>query len=167
MAVQPHEPMNPRRPLLALSCWVGLFVLYEVLAGSPSWAEAVAGALASMAATVAVFVSGSAEHLGRIPWRWWWRLLRRLPPQIVSDTVRVLAAAMAPTMPSGRMRTVPFEPGGDDTEGGSRRALVVFAASMAPNAFVVQVDRLRKAMLMHEFVPKESPPGGGDLRWPI
>ena len=40
------------------ACWSVLWILYEVLAGSPGWPELVAGGLASMAATVAALASG-------------------------------------------------------------------------------------------------------------
>ena len=70
-------------------------------------------------------------------WGWWWLLIRRLPIEMIADTTRVLAAAVHRSPPSGRFRTVAFEAGGDDTVSASRRALVIFGASIAPDAYVV------------------------------
>jgi hypothetical protein len=160
------DPGPPRLQLGAV-CWAGLWILYELLAGSFDWPELVAGGLASLAATLAVLAAGSGEHLGRMRWGWWWLLVRRVPPEVISDTIRVLAAAVRRSPISGRFRTVAFEPGGDDAESASRRALVIFGASIAPDSYVVEIDRENAAILTHELVPKEPSTGRRDLRWPI
>lgn len=166
MASRTEEFRAPRR-LLGVGCWAGLWLLYQVLAGSPSWAEAVAGAVAAWLATVAVMSPGSPDHLGRMRWSWWLLLARRLPPAVIGDTARVLAAVLGSTGFSGRFRSVPFEPGGADAVSASRRALVIAGASVAPDAFVVLVEPESKVLLSHELVAKASPPGEGDLLWPI
>jgi hypothetical protein len=135
--------------------------------GSPSWPEAVAGAVASLLATVAVMWSGSPEHLGRMSWGWWLLLARRLPAHVIGDTVRVLAAAVGPAAPSGSFRSLEFERGGDDPVSASRRALVIAGASVAPNAFVLGIESESKQLLSHQLVPEDSPPGRGDPLWPI
>ena len=167
MTSSPTGETPAPRPLLGAACWVVLWILYEVLAGSPGWPELVAGGLASMAATIAVLASGSGEHLGRMRWGWWWLLIRRLPIEVIADTTRVLAAAVHRSRPSGRFRTVAFESGGDDTVSASRRALVILGASIAPDAYVVAIDREKEAMLTHELVAKEPSSGQSDPRWPI
>lgn len=162
-----NEAEPARRPILASSCWAGLFILYEVPAGSPSWPEAIAGGLASLAATAAVLASGRPEYLGRMRWSWWWLLLRRLPSQVIRDLFQVLRASVVPSRLVGRFRSVAFDPGGDDVVSGSRRALVVFGASVAPNTYVVAIHRERNALLTHQFVPGGPSPGRGDPQWPI
>lgn len=167
-----REPERPRW-LLAVSCWAGLMVLYATLAGSLDGVELAVGAVAAALATVAVWVSGSREHLGRMRWGWWVQVLKRVPGRVVVDSVRVLGAAVGPGRPGGRLLEVPFERGGDDTEGGSRRALVVAASSIAPNSYVVTVEALverepeERGLLVHQLVPTREVPGQGDRRWPI
>ncbi len=158
---------QPLRLLLAAACWAGLFILYEVLAGSLSWPEAAAGMLASLLATIAVLAPGREQHLGRMPWSWWLVLARRIPRQMVVDTARVLGAAVGRSAPSGSFRHLPFEAGGDDPVSGSRRALVIAGASIAPNSYIAQVEPEHERLLTHQLVVTEEPPGRGDTRWPI
>lgn len=158
---------QPPRLLLAAACWGGLLILYEVMAGSPSWPEAAAGVLASSLATVAVFAPGREQHLGRMPWSWWLILARRIPGQAVADTARVLAAAIGRSAPSGVFRPVHFEAGGDDPVSGSRRALVIAGASIAPNSYIAELEMEDEKLLTHQLVATDEPPGRGDPRWPI
>ena len=57
--------------------------------------------------------------------------------------MRVLAAAVRRSAAVGAVPDVAFEPGGDDPVSGSRRALVIFGASIAPDSYVVTIDRER------------------------
>jgi hypothetical protein len=156
-----------RRWPLGIACWAGLLGFYEVLAGGPSWPEVAAGGLASFLATIAVFASGEPAHLGRMQWSWWWLLARRLPRQIWTDAARILGSALGPSSPSGRFRSVPFEPGGEDPVSGSRRALVTAGGSVAPNSYIVTIAAERSELLIHQLVDTEVPPGHGDRLWPI
>ena len=160
------EESGGLRPVLWVACWSALFLLYEVLAGSPSGPEAAAGAVGSLLATLAVMSSGHRDHLGRMRWRWWLRLAD-IPGRVIADTWRVLEAAVGPRAPSGRFRSLPFEAGGDDPVSGSRRALVIAFASIAPNSYVVRIDEDGKGLLTHQLVRVDDTPGDGDQEWPI
>lgn len=163
-----HPENQPgQRPLLAMATWAGLSVLYLALAGGASGAEVVAGALASLAATVTIMAAGSREHLGRIRWEWWLILIRRLPSQMFRDTIGILVTSLRPNMPPGRFRPLEFQAGGDNPISGSRRALVAFGASMAPGSYVVRLNRRRQELLTHQFPPKEAAPARVDPQWPI
>lgn len=163
----------PERPrwVLAAACWAGLLGVYLLLAGGLDWPEVAAGATASALATLAVMGSGHPDHLGRMRWAWWLLVLGRLPGRIVADSVRVLGAAIGRSRPKGQMITVPFERGGDNPVDGSRRALVVASASIAPNSYVVTVDAGPNTegdgMLVHQLVPTGEAPGQGDRMWPV
>lgn len=166
MSVHDRDEGEPR-PVLWLVCWLGLVGLYRALAGSSSWAEMVAGGISALLATVAVIVSGNPEYLGRMRLGWWFLLLHRLPREVLSDTARVAGAVLAGRRLAGAIRSVPFEHGGDDSVSGSRRALVTAAASLAPNTYVVIIDRKHEHLVAHQLVPTEEPPGHGDRLWPI
>lgn len=63
----------------------------------------------------------------------------------------------------GRSRRADFQfDDADDPGERSRRALAVLLASLAPDRFVVVVDRARGHALLHDFGPHEREP---DPRW--
>lgn len=171
----PTTTEGPERPrwVLAAACWAGLLGVYLLLAGGLDWPEVVVGATSSALATLAVMGSGHPDHLGRMRLAWWLLVLWRLPGRVVADSARVLGASLGRSQPKGRMIVVPFDRGGDDPVDGSRRALVVASASIAPNSYVVTVDAGADAdaevdgMLIHQLVPTREAPGKGDRMWPV
>lgn len=151
--------------------WLGFLPLYLLLAGSVSWQEIVAGIVLSVVAAFAVTVTCRAGSLHFHPrWRWL-RHFRSLPRQVLADCVLIAGVLARALFHRGKIegvfRTIPFDPGGDDAESAARRALVLAGACLAPNSYVVAVDRERGQLLMHQLAPSEQPPGAGDREWPI
>lgn len=151
--------------------WLGFIPLYLLLAGSLSWQEIVAGIVVASLAALAVTATRHAGRLHFRPRLRWISYFRHLPGRVLADCVLV-TAALARTLLrrqniEGAFRTIPFDPGGDDAESAARRALVVGAACLAPNSYIVAVDAEGKQLLLHQLVPSTQPPGQGDREWPI
>lgn len=161
------EDQGKPRPFLWASCWTLSWISYVALAGTLGWAEAVAGGVSALLATWAIAASGNPEHLGRMRPGWWLILVRRLPGKVFTDSARLVGAVLTGNTRGGRFLYVPFDPGGDDTVSGSRRALVKAAASLAPNSYVVILDREHHLMLTHQLMPTDRAQEGGDRQWPI
>ena len=84
-----------------------------------------------------------------------------LPGQVVRDTVIVFAAlwrrlAHGEQPPSG-FREIPTRFGDDSDEGVTRRVLLVGGRSVAPNTFVLGIDRERNVMVVHQLVNEGKP----------
>jgi multisubunit Na+/H+ antiporter MnhE subunit len=132
------------RIVLAWAVFLGLWQLYV---GQTSKQTTIAGVVA---ATLAV---GAALLLGRLGLYRFGLDLRRLrsaatlPWEIVRD-FGVVTLALARGRPEGAFREVdvPARTAGD-------RALAGLLGSIAPNAYVVDVDRDRHAALVHELDP--------------
>jgi multisubunit Na+/H+ antiporter MnhE subunit len=151
---------SPSDLLPAAILWVLMLGLWMLLSGSLVLSEVPAGAAASTIAAVA-FDAVRRQGLIRFRPRARW-LLRamRLPWRLFSDSVVVswaLLKGLALRRPvRGRFREVPFPTGGTDPRSQARRALATAAASLSPNAYVVDVDPENDTLLIHELVPRSG-----------
>ena len=120
--------------------------LDELLAG------AVAAALGALLAEVA---SHQAAVSFRVRIGWLARALR-LPGQVVTETALVFAALWRRTVrgeePRSGFVTESIRYGPDTPEGSMRRALIVGGWSLAPNTFVLGLDRDRDQLVAHKLV---------------
>jgi hypothetical protein len=141
------------RRLAAWLAWFGgLLVLWLVLVGTVQDVERIAGlAAAAIGATAAEVVRSQGLLRYRVEARWVLRGLRQLL-QVVPDFFRVLGALVSP--PRGVFRTVPFPAGGERDVDRGRRAFATFAASLAPNRLVVDVDPETGEALVHDLIPR-------------
>jgi multisubunit Na+/H+ antiporter MnhE subunit len=136
-----------------MSFWVILddsIALDELLAG--------AGA-AALAATLAELIGHQAATRFRMRAEWMAPALG-LPGQVVRDAVIVFAAlwrllAHGEQPPSG-FREIPARFGDDSDEGVTRRVLLVGGRSLAPNTFVLGIDRERNVMVVHQLVVNQG-----------
>jgi hypothetical protein len=86
--------------------------------------------------------------------------LLAIPGQVAGDTVIVLAAlwrrlAHGEDPPSG-FRRLPVRYGDDTLEGKTRRTLLVGGKSIAPNSFVLGIDKDTNTMVIHQLVVNEG-----------
>jgi hypothetical protein len=84
----------------------------------------------------------------------------RLPLQVLLDTGIVFAALWRRLVhgeepPSG-FRELPARFGDDSDEGATRRALYMGGRSVAPNTFVLGLDKDRDVMVVHQLVVNEG-----------
>ncbi len=147
--------------------WAALFGLYLLFAGSVTRAEAMAGLAASGIALAGLVRTRSVAHrhlLVRAPWL---KLTGRIGISLVRDTVLVacgLVRAVLGGKPGGGMTMQPFDPGDFTPVAAARRGIVMLAASVAPNAFVIEIREPPQGMLMHCLVPRKPE---ADQRWPV
>lgn len=162
------------RVLCTAGYWVGwlagLLGFYLLLAVKLSWQEAAAGAVAAaVGATGATVVARVGGLHFRVHLRWLRRFIR-LPWRVLADCGIVTAAlgcALVRRRPvEGYFRTVPFDPGDNRGDSAARRALVAAGISIAPNTFVVAIDREHHLLVIHQLVPSARPPRGEDEEWP-
>jgi multisubunit Na+/H+ antiporter MnhE subunit len=136
-----------------MSLWVALD---DSLAPDELLAGAGAAALAAVAAGV---VSRQAGTRYRIRAAWLPRAVA-LPGQVTADTLAVFTV-LARTVftkvppPRGAYREIPVRYGDDTPLGVTRRVLLTGARSLTPNAFVVDLDKERDVMLVHELVVRQ------------
>jgi multisubunit Na+/H+ antiporter MnhE subunit len=145
-----------RRAGAWLVWWVLLMSFWVILDDSIALDELLAGAgAAALAATLAELVGHQAATRFRMRAGWVIPALG-LPGQVVRDTVIVFAAlwrrlAHGEQPPSG-FREIPARFGDDSDEGVTRRVLLVGGRSVAPNTFVLGIDRERNVMVVHQLV---------------
>jgi multisubunit Na+/H+ antiporter MnhE subunit len=135
--------------------------------------ELLAGAVAAaLGATLAELARHQAGLRLRVRPEWLVPALR-LPGQVARDTIVVFAALWRLLArgeePRSGFLAEPVSYGGDGDEGATRRALLVAGRSIAPNTFVLGLDREREVMIVHRLViadpgPAESGTGSSGKR---
>ena len=151
-----------RRVTSWLVWWVLLMGFWVAVDDNIGLAElgggAVAAALGAFMAEMALHQAGNGFRM-RIRW-----LVPafRLPGEVLRDMFIVFGAlwrlVVHGEQPPSGFRELPTRYGDDSDEGVTRRVLVVGANSLAPNTFVLGIDKDRDAMLVHELVPRRGRP---------
>lgn len=173
LAGEPREPRERAgrgrvnvRVLVWLAWWAALMALWVMLDDSLRPDELIAGAIAAaLGALLAAAATGQAGERFRLRPAWL-RHAAELPGQVAGDTITVFAA-LARTLttgqpPSGGYVEVPVRYGDDTAYGGTRRVLLTWARSVAPNSFAVGLDPGREVMLVHRLAgPAGSPEAAG------
>ena len=159
----PGEPRRRGRPVPLtrrasswLVWWVLLLGLWVAIDDSVGLAETGAGAGAAAVGALLAVV-GCYQAATRFRLRAAWILPAfTLPGQVLSDTVLVFRAlwrlCVHGEQPASGFRELPARFGDDSDEGVTRRVLLVGANSLAPNTFVLGIDRDRDAMVVHQLV---------------
>lgn len=140
-----------------LAWWVALFWLFLLLAGDWNRIEWIGAAcVAAVGASVAERVRAAAGVRPRPALR----VLASsatVPLIVLADFGIVMWALLASIARGravqGRFRSRSFDPGPDDHGGVARRAWTVLLAGYSPNAYVVDIDRERGLVLVHDLVP--------------
>jgi multisubunit Na+/H+ antiporter MnhE subunit len=145
-----------RRGRFWLAWYVALFGLWLLFVDTLAAEELVLGALgAAVAATAADVVR--AQDLVRFKMRARWLTgLAGLPKLLVTDSwllaVALWRQLLRPGSVRGLFRVLPFPVEGDDAAAAARTALVTGVVSLAPNTYVVGVERGEGCMLVHQLV---------------
>jgi multisubunit Na+/H+ antiporter MnhE subunit len=145
-----------RRATAWLGWWIVLMAFWLIADDSIALDELLAGA---GAAALAAFLVELASHQASVTFGIrlaWLTSALRLPRQVLTETGIVYAAlwrriTRGEEPPSGFVAE-PVEYGPGTPEGRMRRALLVGARSLAPNTFVLGIDRDRDLMIIHKLV---------------
>jgi multisubunit Na+/H+ antiporter MnhE subunit len=156
----PEKAPFARRAGAWLAWWVLLMSFWVILDDSIATDELLAGAgAAALAAFLAELVTHQAAARVRIRARWLVQGIE-LPGQVAVDTVIVFAAlwrrlALGEEPPSG-FRRLPVRYGDDTAEGRTRRALLIYGKSVAPNSIAAGIDKDTDTMVIHQLVVNEG-----------
>lgn len=136
--------------------WAILMAFWIVVDYSIATDELLAGAgAAALGASLAELACHQARVRPRIRIRWLVPALR-LPGEVARDTLIVFGALARRLVrgeepPSGFLE-VPARSGDDSAEGLTRRVLLIGGRSLAPNTFVLGIDKARGVMVVHQLV---------------
>ncbi|MBO0776467.1 MAG: hypothetical protein J2P34_09140 [Actinobacteria bacterium] len=149
-----------RRVVAWLVWWALLMSFWIIVDDSIARDELLVGAgAAALGAFLAELASYQAATRFRMRAEWLTPALR-LPVQVAADTGIVFAALWQRLVhgrepPSG-FREIPARFGDDSEEGVTRRVLYVGGRSVAPNTFVLGIDKDRDVMIVHQLVANEG-----------
>ncbi len=140
-----------------LALWLALFWLWLLLAGDWNHIEWIAAAsAATVAATVGEVARSRASASARIPLRWLAKGWTAVPMILVDFGILVwalLASAVRREVVRGAFRAHEFPVGGDDPASVGVRVWTSWAATLSPNAYVVELEQERQLVLLHDLVP--------------
>jgi multisubunit Na+/H+ antiporter MnhE subunit len=152
----PRGRRTVRRAAAWLGWWIVLMAFWVITDDSIAADELLAGAGAAVLASVMVDLASRRASVTFAMRAAWLPGVLRLPRQVLNETVIVFTAlwrrlARGEEPPSGFVAES-VEYGPDTAQGKMRRALIVGARSLAPNAFVLGIDRDQDLMIMHKLV---------------
>jgi hypothetical protein len=147
--------------------WLASFWLWMLLVGEWNEIELLAAVIAAtVTATFAEYVRSIGLLPVRVPVRRLGSLASALAMVPVDFTLlmgMLLRGIARGRMPRGRFVVREWtEATGEDPESRGIRAWSAFAANFSPNAYVVDIDTERQAVLLHDLVPlrqSEKPAG--------
>jgi multisubunit Na+/H+ antiporter MnhE subunit len=164
MAATPSPRAPSRHPGAVrawLVWWALLAALWLALVDTVVVAELVAGAVAAaIAATGAVLVRGRREIIVRPRAAWLPAAvpaLLRFGPDLLKLASALWRRGVRRGAERGRLVEVPYGAVGNDPEAAAHRVLTEALGSFAPNSIVVDIDRDRRVVLVHELVPTDDP----------
>ena len=138
--------------------WVILMLgWWMMIIDVPSYAEALVGLAAALFAALLllrVVLQSGSRFRPRLRWLLW---LGHIPQGVIHDTAILLVVLWRRLArrerPQSAFRLVRFPTGGDDPEATARRAFATAASALAPNTYVIGLDRERGAALIHQLAP--------------
>ena len=140
--------------------WVLMMSFWVLIDDSISTDELLAGAgAAALAALLAELVTYQAATRFRMRIEWLVPALS-LPGQVARDTVVIYQALWRRLahgeQPPSAFADLPTRPGDDSLEGVTRRVLLVWGTSVAPNTFALGIDSEREVMVVHRLVAEQE-----------
>jgi multisubunit Na+/H+ antiporter MnhE subunit len=150
---------RPRaRAILEVAVWWGVLLsLWLLFVSGATLPEVAAGAVGAGITTAIAVLAFRVMRVHFAPRPAWTLALRRLPLQVVRDTVLVCATlpgALAGRPPQGRFLTVAAATQGGGHLAETRRALLTNVVSLPPNTIAVGFDEDGNEMLVHQLVDR-------------
>ena len=140
-----------------LAWWLALFWLWLLLAGEWNRQEWVAAAIAAtIAATLAEVARAHTGFHGTLPLRAFGDVGQAAAMVVVDFGILVralLASAVRRRVVRGRLVSRELAGGSAAARDVGDRAWTALAASYSPNAYVIDIDRRERRVLLHDLVP--------------
>jgi multisubunit Na+/H+ antiporter MnhE subunit len=138
-----------------------LFAVWLLIDDNVSQPELFTGiGVAILATALALLVTRSSTVRLRVR-PGMFRYIYRPPLLLIADSVRVCGALIRSLVLRrplrGSFRAVRYGAVADAPTDVARRALTEWSASVAPNRYVIGIDRDRRALLVHELVETHGP----------
>jgi multisubunit Na+/H+ antiporter MnhE subunit len=142
-----------------LGWWIALFVVWLLLVDSLARPEVAAGPAAALLAAGAALAVRAHTGVRFRPRLGWFRRLAAVPWSVLRDS-GILAVALWRRVvrgehPRSLARLVPTQATGDDPEAAAWRAFATIVTSIAPNTYVIGIDREGGMALVHQLVVDE------------
>jgi multisubunit Na+/H+ antiporter MnhE subunit len=155
------RPRHPGAGRAWLIWWALLAALWLALVDTVVVPELVVGAVAAaIAATGAVVVRGQRRLLLR-PRAAWARCalqpLRRTVTDLGPLAIALWRRGILRRDEQGALAEVPYTAVGEDPYDAAHRVFTEALGSLAPNTLVVDIERDRRTMVVHELVPTGDP----------
>jgi hypothetical protein len=153
-------PSWVRRAVTWLIWFLCLNALWLVLISAFVLEETLLGILASAVAATAAVAVTQQQPLRFRPRLAWLLPVWRLPFETARQSALILGCLARliarPGSSTGRFRVVEVSLPDDPTGAATKAALLIAGESFAPNSYVVDLDRERGLMLVHEMVGPEG-----------
>jgi multisubunit Na+/H+ antiporter MnhE subunit len=153
-------PRVARLALMSIPEALILWGLWMAFVSNAHRSEMIAGVAAALIAAVADGVVKSRRLVEFFP-RFSWLALILLEPWYALEGTWEIFVALAEHMlgkPSkAELKSVPFDPGGDDDVSQARRAIAATYFTIPPNFIVLGIDRDRARILVHQVSPTGVP----------
>jgi multisubunit Na+/H+ antiporter MnhE subunit len=154
-----HAPVA-RRVAAWIGWWIAGMSFWVMLDDSTQLDETLAGAgAAALAALVAEVATYQAGARLKIRAEWFVPALQ-LPGQVAGDVITVFGALWRKLargeQPHSAFVEIPVRYGDDTIEGVTRRVLMIGGRSLAPNTFVLGIDKDLGAMVVHQLEAKSG-----------
>lgn len=155
-----------RRTVAWLVWWFVLMIIWTIVDNSIGRDELLAGAAAAaIAAVLAEVAAWQASVRFRLRAEWLFSALS-LPGQVARDTVTVTIALARQIVrgeePPSCFVAEPMRYGDHSADASMRRAVILAARSLAPNAYALGIDEDKGVLISHKLVPGEQEA----LTWP-
>jgi multisubunit Na+/H+ antiporter MnhE subunit len=152
-----ERPRHPGALRAWLIWWALLAALWLALVDTVLAPELIAGAVAAaIAATGAVIVRQQRRRLLR-PRLAWVRSAGGPLRRTVTDLGPLARALVRRRDERGALIELPYGAVADTPEAATHRAFTEALGSLAPNTLVVDVDRDRRVLIVHQLVPTADP----------
>lgn len=148
--------------------WLILLVVYLLLVGRLALEEIAAGLVAAaLAAAALTVVRVQSGWNFSFPPGWLAALSRAVADAFRGCVIMLKAICERPAKrrSGGRIEEINFDPGNDIPACRARRSLVIAAVSLAPDGFVLGVNRQRHKLVLHRYGKSGAAPASKE--WPL
>ncbi|MBV8884097.1 MAG: Na+/H+ antiporter subunit E [Chroococcidiopsidaceae cyanobacterium CP_BM_RX_35] len=141
--------------------WVVLSLFWFIFVGKFALMEVLVGILATALVVAATEIVRKQNFARFRPHKRWLLGAWQLPISVLRDCAIVMAVMWRRVFQAqnvrGSFQVLSFPSEGSNSRSSARRALAVTLISLPPNTYVVDIDREKNLMLLHELEPQAQP----------